>query len=40
MQFCSICASGINDPLFLHLQISGMKAEAYSIIEADLWYGL
>lgn len=40
MQFCLICACGMNDPPFLLLQISGMKAEAYSITEVDLWYGL
>lgn len=40
MQFCLICACGINDPPFLRLQIFGMKAEAYSITEVDLWYGL
>lgn len=28
MQLCLICAYSINDPPFLHLQISGMKAEA------------
>lgn len=40
MQFCLICACGINDPPFLRLQISSVKAEAYAVTEADLWYGL
>jgi len=39
MQFCLICARGINGPPFLCLQLSGMKAEADSTTEADLWYG-
>lgn len=35
-----IDACRVNDPPFLHLKISGTKAEAYSITETDLWYGL